>query len=208
MKCRQSIQSNWKLAALALSSTLSLATPLTVAQVSLAETLSATTADPVIPIDGTKPLTPTRVQVMSGCRGKATWNPTQKTYQLSAVNSAPGWLINTEGDIVTNANLVQSSSNRNLCEDLLWRNFVRQVAVDKGWNPATVLQNQAQLDTLGQQSKLLDYQPVQTVALPSGRQVAYEIKSLSAPLGTDKTKALIQITSTDFRQLGYQSGKP
>ncbi len=152
-------------------------------------------AQPGVAADRAKPPTVTTVQVISGCQGTAqlTAPLTAKTYRVSATLVSSGWLMSDRGDGLTQRSALEPAQNLNICDELLFRDLVRQVAQEEGWEPTDGVRNGQRINEIGQYSELLDRQPIQLVTLPKGQQRPFTIATLGSSKYQTADVAIIKV---------------
>ncbi|MEC4820023.1 MAG: serine protease [Scytonema sp. PMC 1069.18] len=149
--------------------------------------------------------TKSAVRIVDGCMGKAYLRTNGKTYNLSAVGYGSGYFLSSNGYIVTNAHVVQLSQSEEECTNLLFRNFVKQVALDyygenlSRYEPSDV----KTLTNIVNQSKLLTYEPVRQVLLQDRRSLPFKtiVSSDSTSRGRDVAIVKINIHDAPFLKL-------
>jgi hypothetical protein len=127
---------------------------------------------------------PDTVQIISGCQGTAQLTSTPKSYQVSATQVSSGLWLDTAGTILTQHSALASARNFNICDELLFRDLVSQVAREQGWDPTDIRRNHKRIEAIGQHSQLRDRQPIQLVMLPDGTQRSFTV-TLMSPLKSE-----------------------
>jgi hypothetical protein len=144
------------------------------------------------------------VQVISGCQGTAQLTipltAAPKTYRVSATIVSSGWLSPDRGDGLTQGSALALAQNFNICDELLFRDLVNQVAQEQGWDPTDVVRNAQRINEIGQHSQLLDRQPMQLVILPHGQPDSTKSECLTTGQ-PDSTKSKCPTTGTTTTRL-------
>ncbi|BAZ08819.1 serine protease HtrA [Calothrix sp. NIES-4071] len=143
--------------------------------------------------DYTKPAV---VQIASGCTAKvrSNYNNQSKVYDVSAGGMGSGFFVNSDGYIVTNVHVVEASKNSQECQKALFENYVEQIAQDLGVNPNELLNNPKALQEIDNSSEFIEeIKQINSVILPNGETLPFEIKVSGAPTGQGKDVAVIKV---------------
>jgi len=137
---------------------------------------------------------PSVVRILDGYVGSVFWPKNGKTYRVQLVGSGSGAFINPNGYIMTNAHVTDlSHQGDEKGKNLLFVEFVKQLAKDYGDNPETVLNNSTLLGQIGEQSRLQSFTHIHHVITPDGSNFPFEIKAFGAPIGDGKDVSIIKI---------------
>lgn len=141
---------------------------------------------------------PAIVRVTNGCEAKTEWKG--KTYEASIGASGSGWFVHHKGYIVTNAHVVDQDIED--CKFSLEMDLVGQILADSTsfslrdlFDRDAVNRIGALREQIASQVKLTDFKSFQTVILPNGDKMPYQIKVMGEPIGRGKGKdvAIIKI---------------
>ena len=142
---------------------------------------------------------PSVVRIIDGVAGTFYFAPPNgqpKNYTVSYVGLGSGFFINSDGYIVTNAHVVNTSHDIKQKGDeagyeLLFYQLVQQVARDYNANPNALTREQ--INAIRRLSRLTDMKVFHHVIIPDGSFYEFEEKEYGAPTGQGKDVAVIKI---------------
>src|ERR1700742_3758963 len=121
---------------------------------------------------------PAVVRILDGYVGTAMWPPTGKVYEVSYVESGLGAFIDASGYIATNAHVTDlTHQGEDKGKELLFVEFVKQLAADYGKDPQSVLNNSALIAQISRQFQPRDFKHIHHVIMPDGSAMPFEIKA-------------------------------
>lgn len=139
---------------------------------------------------------PSVVRILDGFTGSYIFQSTAgpREYPVSLVGSGSGSFIDSNGYVLTNAHVVDSThKGAEKAEDDLFVQFVIKLAQDYGEDPREVLRNGSLLAQIKQSSRLVNLQHYHHVITPDGSNFPFEIKAFGAPVGEGKDVAIIKV---------------
>lgn len=137
----------------------------------------------------TKSVQASVVQIRVGCIAKVYWADNRKTYYVSAGGSGSGFFVDSNGYIITNAHVTDFVENSDKCLKSLFENFVIQLA--ENYNLKLNELDVNDIKQIGERSQPKDFQLIQQVLLPNGRQLPFKM-IVSGVSGTAKDVAIIK----------------
>jgi S1-C subfamily serine protease len=137
---------------------------------------------------------PSVVRILDGFVGTAYWPNNNKLYRVSYVGSGSGAFIDPNGYIATNAhvtNLTHQGEDKG--KELLFIEFVKQLAADYGKDPRAILNSSAAIYQIRQTFEPREFKHIHHVITPDGSVFPFEIKAFGAPVGEGKDVSIIKI---------------
>lgn len=137
---------------------------------------------------------PSVVRILDGYVGTAYWPNNGKLYTVSYVGSGSGAIIDANGYIATNAHVTDlTHQGEDKGKELLFIEFVKQLAADYGRNPREILNSASALYQIRNRFEPRDFRHLHHVILPDGSVFPFEIKAFGAPVGEGKDVSIIKI---------------
>jgi len=137
---------------------------------------------------------PAVVRILDGYAGTAYWPATGKLYQVAYVGSGSGAFIDPNGYIATNAHVTDlTHQGEDKGKELLFVEFVKQLAADYGKDPRAILNNSELLAQISQQFQPREFKHIHHVIMPDGTALAFEIKAFGGAVGDGKDVSIIKI---------------
>jgi serine protease Do len=137
---------------------------------------------------------PSVVRILDGFVGTVYWPNNNKLYQVSYIGSGSGAFIDPNGYIATNAhvtNLTHQGEDKG--KELLFIEFVKQLAADYGKDPRAILNSSAAIYQIRQTFEPREFKHIHHVITPDGSVFPFEIKAFGAPVGDGKDVSIIKI---------------
>ncbi len=127
---------------------------------------------------------PAVVRILSGYAGR--WNVKGRQFDTLEVGSGSGFIINSNGYIVTNAHVIDSTkAGDDAGKRALLQNLSVQVLQALGQPVKNETVAEA-IEALAQEAQLVEFKRINYVFLQSGSKYPFEIKSFGAPVGAGK----------------------
>lgn len=137
---------------------------------------------------------PSVVRILDGYAGTAYWPNNNKLYEVSYVGSGSGAFIDPSGYIATNAHVTDlTHQGEDKGKDLLFIEFVKQLAADYGKDPRAILNSAAAINQIRQNFQPREFKHIHHVITPDGSVFPFEIKAFGAPVGDGKDVSIIKI---------------
>src|ERR1044072_5013579 len=137
---------------------------------------------------------PSVVRILDGYVGTAYWPNNGKLYTVSYVGSGSGAIIDANGYIATNAHVTElTHQGEDKGKELLFIEFIKQLAADYGKDPRQILNSSAALYQIKNTFEPRDFRHIHHVILPDGSVFPFEIKAFGAPVGEGKDVSVIKI---------------
>ncbi len=152
---------------------------------------------------------PAVVRLLDGYVGAYLWPRDGKTYQVQEVASGSGFFLNPAGYIATNAHVTaRTQAGEAAGKEVLFRQFVVQLARAKGDDPELVLKDPAVMDYIRREAKLVKFAAVHEVITADGSRFPFEIKSFGEAkpgVGKDVSVVKIEIANAPSLLIGDDS---
>jgi S1-C subfamily serine protease len=137
---------------------------------------------------------PSVVRILDGFVGTAYWPNNGKLYQVSYIGSGSGAFIDPSGYIATNAHVTDlTHQGEDKGKDLLFVEFIKQLAADYGKDPREILNSSAAIYQIRQTFQPREFKHIHHVVTPDGSVFPFEIKAFGAPVGDGKDVSIIKI---------------
>jgi serine protease Do len=148
------------------------------------------------------------MQVSNGVRGKMFY--AGKLYKLSVVGTGTAFAITSEGDLLTNAHVVELSHDPAIGRNYLLWDFVRQLADEGNELAVRAVDDRialtfriAAVAELVKNSELLDVETIQEVVLSDGTKYPYTIAAFGDASGKGLDAAVIKISAKNLSYLEF-----
>jgi serine protease Do len=143
---------------------------------------------------------PAVTRLIAGCRATYVWTKgnANRSYRVSAINWETAFFVNPNGYLLTSADAVYYSKlGATDCREVLFRRYVRRVAYDYGdkmdVDRVTQQQYNNVYNEVKQYSRTDSFSMINTVRLPNGKDLPFEIKTYGAPAGQGKDVAVLKV---------------
>lgn len=140
---------------------------------------------------------PAVVRIYDGYLGTFTLS-SGRSFNVSAVGSGSGSIINPNGYILTNAHVTDfTHQGEEKGQQILFAQLVEQVAQqlaqEEGYNPQALVNSSEFVQAVQANARLTSFQHIHHVVLPNGEAFPFEIKEFGAPVGQGKDVSIIKI---------------
>lgn len=138
---------------------------------------------------------PAVVQLISGCTAQIpfSYNGATKIYEVSTGGKGSGFFVNSDGYIVTNAHVIQGIINPEKCKQGLQNKYIQKVAQDFRVIPDQLLSNPQVFQEIRNNLQNADIKQINSVILPNGNNLPFDIQTSGAPIGEGKDVAIVKV---------------